>query len=113
MRQDTLCRTCVFASDGICGSRSAFQRVRARNIDALFFKLWWDRCGFDIKRIGTHYVEIVFLHSVASTRQVVHSGECGARNVGTLFFMLGWARCGFPKKCVGTHYAELVFLHLM
>jgi hypothetical protein len=31
-----------------------------RNVDALFFKLWWDRYGFDKMRFGTHYAELVF-----------------------------------------------------
>jgi hypothetical protein len=41
-RRDTLRRTCVFASDRICRSRSALWNVRVQNIDALFFMLGSD-----------------------------------------------------------------------
>jgi hypothetical protein len=58
--QDTLCRTCIFAFGGICGSRSAFRCVRGANVDALFFMIGWDRYLFDKKRVLTHYAEHVF-----------------------------------------------------
>jgi hypothetical protein len=32
----------------------------ARKVDALFFMLRWDRYGFDKKRVGTRYAELVF-----------------------------------------------------
>jgi hypothetical protein len=62
----------------------------ARNIDALFFKLRWDRYGLHKKRTGTHYTELVFLHPVGSTSDVVHSVASGVRNINALFFMFGW-----------------------
>jgi hypothetical protein len=80
-----------------------------QNVNALFFMLWWDRCGFDKNPIGTHYVELVFLHPVGSVGHVVHSS---VRNVDALFFVLGWDLYGFGKKGIGTRYTELVFLHL-
>jgi hypothetical protein len=40
--------------------------------------LGWARYGFDKKRAGTRYAELVFLHLVGYTSQVVHSDASGA-----------------------------------
>jgi hypothetical protein len=45
----------------------------ARNFDALFFMLRWDRYEFLKRHTGTRYVELVFLNPVGSMGQVVHS----------------------------------------
>jgi hypothetical protein len=79
----------------------------------LFFIIRWDRYGFDKKRTGTRYIELVFLHPVGSTGHVVDSGTSEARNMIALFLMLGWDRYRFDKKHVRTRDAELVFLHLV
>jgi hypothetical protein len=73
--------------------------------------LGWDGYGCHKKRVGTHYAELVFLHSVGSGGHVVHSSASGARNANALFFMLRWDRYGFHKRHTGTRYIELVFLH--
>jgi hypothetical protein len=51
---------------------------RARNINALFFMLGWDRYVLDKKRAGTRYSELMFLHPVGSACHVVNSGAYGA-----------------------------------
>jgi hypothetical protein len=104
--------TCVSASGWIGGSHSAFRCVRARNIDALFFMLGWDRYGFDRMHTRTRYTKLVFSHPVGSAVHVVHSGASEPQNIAALFFMLGWDRT-FDKKHTETHYAVLVFLHLV
>jgi hypothetical protein len=73
--------------------------------------LGWDQYGFDKKRDGTNYVELVFLHHMGSMGHIVHSDVSGTRNGDTLFLMLRWDRYGFDKRRVGTRYTELVFLH--
>jgi hypothetical protein len=82
----------------------------ARNIDALFFILEWDQCGFQ-KRAAGHVMLnlrfcILWICGSGSAFRHVRAG-----NIDALFFVLRWSRCGFLKKCGGTCYAELVFLH--
>jgi hypothetical protein len=49
----------------------------AGNVDTLFFVLGCARCGFDKKRAGTHYTELVFLHPGRFAGHVVHSSASG------------------------------------
>jgi hypothetical protein len=75
--------------------------------------LGWGRYGYDKKRAGIRYAEIVFLQPVGSTGHIVHSGASETRIVDALFFMLVWDRYGFDKKRVRTRYSKLMFLHLV
>jgi hypothetical protein len=54
-----------------------FGASKSRNIDTLFFMPRWDQYGFDKKRIGTRYAELLFLHPVGSVGDVVHFGASG------------------------------------
>jgi hypothetical protein len=50
----------------------------AGNVIALFFMLGWDWYGFDKKRTGTRYAELLFLHLVGSVGHIMHSGASEA-----------------------------------
>jgi hypothetical protein len=84
---------------------------RARNVDALFFTLGWNRYGFHKRHTGTSYAKLVFFHPEGFADHVVHSGAPMSQNIDALFFKLRWDRYGFHKKQTGTCYAELVVLH--
>jgi hypothetical protein len=111
VRRDTLCRTCVFASDGIYRSHSGFRCIRGGNVDVLFFILEWAWCDIHKKHAGTRDIKLVFLHPVGSVIHIVHCGASGAQNVDALVFMLGWDRYRFQKKHARTSYIEVLFLH--
>jgi hypothetical protein len=108
VRWDTFCQTCVFASGGICGSRSAFWCVQGMKRRCAIFHaqvgpVWiWQKA-----RQNTLGQNCIF----ASGGICVSRSASMARNIDTLFFILGRDRYGCDKKRAGTRYAELVFLH--
>jgi hypothetical protein len=71
-------------------------RTGTHNINALFFMLMWDRCGFHKTCAGTRYAEHIFLHPVGYIGDVLHSGASGTRNIDALFFMHGVSPVWFP-----------------
>jgi hypothetical protein len=68
------------------------------------------RCGFNIKRTGTHYAKFMLLNSVDSLGHIVHSSVFGQQNVDALFLMrasLLWIQ---PHLFVGVG-VRLIFGH--
>jgi hypothetical protein len=81
---DTLCQTFDFASNGICGSRSAFQCVRGAKCHHTIFHAW-DEPVWIPQKVRLNTIRRLFLHLVGSAVHVVHSGASGAQNVDALF----------------------------
>jgi hypothetical protein len=110
-RWDTLRRNCVFASDVICGSRSAFWCIRGVKHGDTIFHARVGPMWFPQKARRDTLCQTCFFHSARSVGHVVHSGVSKAQNIGTLFFVLGRAQCGFQKMCTQTLDSKIVFLH--
>jgi hypothetical protein len=51
---------------------------RTRNIDTIFFILWWAWCSFHKMCTRTRCAEVVFLDPVGSAGHIVHSNVSGA-----------------------------------
>jgi hypothetical protein len=102
-------QTCVFASSGIRGSRSAFRCVRARSVDTLFFILRWARGNFYKKRIEASYAKLVFLHLVGSVGNVVHSSASARETSMHYFACPGGPRVVSIKSALGHVTPNLCF----
>jgi hypothetical protein len=106
--QDTLCQTCVFASAGICESRSEFRCIWGMKHQHTVFHA----------RVGrVHFAEKARLDTLCETCDFAsgwiyrsHSAT-RARNAKHHFSCSGGTGTNSTKKHVGALYAKLVFLH--
>jgi hypothetical protein len=107
-----LCRTCVFASDGLCGSRIAFWCIWHAKRQHTIFTLRWAGAVY-IKSAPEHVTSnlcFCIKWDLRATKGItVRSGN----ETSTHYFLLGWALSGSHKKRIRTRHAELVFLHLV
>jgi hypothetical protein len=69
----------------------------------------WDCYGYEKKRTGTHYAELVFLHPVGSAIHMVHFVVFGARNVDPLFSHSGGPSAVSIKGGLGHIMPNLCF----
>jgi hypothetical protein len=110
-RRDKFRRTCVFASDGICGSRSSFWGIRAMKHRHTIFRPRVEPVRYRQKaHRDTLHRTFVFASGVICGSHSAFRCVRGVKCRCTIF-MLEWARCGFHIKCTGTPYAEHLFLH--
>jgi hypothetical protein len=109
VRQDTLGQTCVFASGGICRSRSAYRCVQGTKPRCTIFHAWVGpvRIEQNARRDTLH--RSLFLHPVGYVGHVVHFGASGVRIIDALLFMLGWDQFRFNKKQGETLCCTCVF----
>jgi hypothetical protein len=73
VRRDKLRRTCVFASGGICGSRSAFRCIRGVKHQHTICYSPVGLVRIPQKSIETRYAKLMFLHPVGSASHVVQT----------------------------------------
>jgi hypothetical protein len=75
--RDTLQQTCVFPSDAICGSRSAFRCVQGVKRQSTIFLAPVGPVRTPQKARRYTLQRTCILHLVGTARHVVHSGESG------------------------------------
>jgi hypothetical protein len=109
VHRDTLCRTCVFVSSGICGSRSALRYIRGTKRRRTIFHSRVGPMRFPKKCGGTRYAELVFLHPMGSTGQVVHSAMSGQEKSTHSFLCSGGLGAVFLKSVSGHVTPNLCF----
>jgi hypothetical protein len=70
---------------------------------------WWDQYGYDKKRAGTHYAEMVFLHLVGCASHIMHSGASGHEMSTHYFSCLGGTGTGMTNSSLENVTPKLCF----
>jgi hypothetical protein len=92
--QGKLRQTRVFASRGICGSRSALQCIWGVECRSTIFQARVGLVGFPQKAHRDTLRQSCVLHPVGSVGHVIHCGASGVLKVDPLYFLLRWDRYG-------------------
>jgi hypothetical protein len=109
VHRDTLCRTCVFVSSGICGSRSALRYIRGTKRRRTIFHSWVRPMRFPKKCSGKRYADPAFLRPMRSVGQVVHSAMSGRETFTHYFWCSGGLGAVFLKSVSGHVTLNLCF----
>jgi hypothetical protein len=109
VHRDTLCRTCVFISGVICGSRSALRYIQGTKHRHTIFHSRVEPMRFPKKSGRTRYAELAFLHPMGSAGQVVHSAVSGRETSTHYFLCSGRPGAVFLKSVPGHVTPNLCF----
>jgi hypothetical protein len=103
-------QTCVFASGGICVTRSGFRSVQGAKHRCSIFHALVGRYRFYKMSVGTRYAEHVFLHPVGYAGHVVHFGASGELNGHALFSCSVGTSTDCTKRASGHVMPNLYFV---
>jgi hypothetical protein len=106
---DMLHEIFVLASGEIYGSRSALLCFRGVKYRCNIFIPGWAQRGYHKKHARTQYAELVFLHALGSSGDVVHYGASEARNINAIFSCSGGPGSDHTKDTAGHVMLNLWF----
>jgi hypothetical protein len=107
--RDTLRRTCVFASGGICESLSAFGWIWGMKHRCTIFHTRVSPVQIPEKSVSGHVTPNLCFHPVGYVGYVLHFGGSGAGNVDHYFSCLGRPSLDSTKSASGLFMPTLCF----